>query len=139
MSQENVEIVRRGTDAYNRGDLDGILEDWASDAVLDWSNSRGFDAGVFRGYDEIRAHWQRLLAAFDEVRIELVDPIELEDGRLIVENVGYLRGRDGIEVQTRSAWLITIRDGETTSFTLYQTKQDALEAVGLSEQDVSSG
>jgi ketosteroid isomerase-like protein len=133
MSQENVEIVRRGTDAYNRRDLDGILENWASDAVLDWSNSRGFDAGVFRGHDEIRAHWQRLLAAFDEVRIELVDPIEVEDGLLIVENVGYLRGRDGIEVQTRSAWLITIRDGETTSLTLYQTKQEALEAAGMRE------
>ena len=133
MSQENVEIVRRSTDAYNRRDLDGILENWASDAVLDWSSSRGFDAGVFRGHDEIRAHWQRLLAAFDEVRIELVDPIEVEDGLLIAENVGYLRGRDGIEVQTRSAWLITIRDGKVTSFTLYQTNQDALEALGLSE------
>jgi ketosteroid isomerase-like protein len=95
MPQENVETVRRGIDAYNRGDLDGILENWASDAVLDWSNSRGFDAGVFRGRKEIRAHWQRLLSAFDEVRVELVDPIEVEDGLLIVENVGYLRGRDG--------------------------------------------
>jgi len=28
---------------------------------------------------------------------------------------------------------ITIRDGETTSFTLYQTKQAALEAAGLRE------
>ena len=133
MSQENVEIVRRGTDAYNRRDLDGILENWAPDAVLDWSRSRGFDAGVFRGHGEIRAHWQRLLEAFDEVRIELVDPIEVEEGLLVVENVGYLRGRDGIEVQTRSAWLITIRDGETISFTLYQTKQEALEAAGVSE------
>ena len=134
MSQENVEIVRRGTDAYNRGDLDGLLENWAPDAVVDWSRSRGFDAGVFRGHDAIRAHWRRLLAAFDEVRIELVDPIEeVEDGLLVVENLGYLRGRDGIEVQTRSAWLITIRDGEMTSFTLYQTKQEALEAAGLRE------
>jgi ketosteroid isomerase-like protein len=133
MSQENVEIVRRGTDAYNRGDLDGILEDWAPDAVMDWSRSRGFDAGVFRGHGEIRAFWQRLLEAFDEVRIELVDPIEVEDGLLIVENVSYLRGRDGIEVQARSAWLVTIRDGETTSLTLYQTKQEALEAAGLRE------
>jgi ketosteroid isomerase-like protein len=133
MSQENVEIVRRGTDAYNRGDLDGLLENWAPDAVVDWSRSRGFDAGVFRGHAEIRAHWQRLLAAFDKVRIELVDPIEVEGDLLIVENLGYLRGRDGIEVQTRSAWLITIRDGELTSFTLYQTRQDALEAAGLRE------
>ena len=134
MSQENVEIVRRGIDAYNRGDLDGVLENWAPDAVVDWSRSRGFDAGVFRGHDAIRAHWQRLLESFDEVRVEIVDPIEeVEDGLLVVENLGYLRGRDGIEVQTRSAWLVTIRDGKTASFTLYQTKQEALEAAGLSE------
>jgi ketosteroid isomerase-like protein len=132
MSQENVEVVRRSTDAYNRGDLDGTLENWASDAVVDWSNSVGFDAGVFRGHDQIRAHWQRLLAAFDKVRVELVDPTEVKDGIVIAENVGYLRGRDGIEVQTRSAWLITMQDGQTTSLTLYQTKQEALEAAGLS-------
>jgi ketosteroid isomerase-like protein len=133
MSRENVEIVRRGVEAYNCRDLDGILENWAADAVVDWSRSRGFDAGVFRGHDEIRAHWQRLLDAFDEVRIDLVDPVEVEEGLVVVENVAYQRGRDGIEVQARSAWLITIRDGETTSFTLYQTKQEALDAVGLRE------
>jgi ketosteroid isomerase-like protein len=134
MSQENVEIVRRSTDAYNRRDLEGILENWAPDAVLDWSNSRGFDAGVYRGHDEIRAVTQRFLANWDEVRIEIVDgPVEVEDGVLITENVVYLRGRDGIEVQARSAWLITIRDGEQTSITLYQTKREALEAAGLKE------
>ena len=37
MSQENVEIVRRGVEAYNRRDLDGILENWAPDGVVDWS------------------------------------------------------------------------------------------------------
>ena len=44
-----------------------------------------------------------------------------------------MQGRDGIEVQTRSAWLITFRAGQQTSLTLYQTKQEALEAAGLSE------
>jgi hypothetical protein len=52
---------------------------------------------------------------------------------LITENLAYLRGRDGIEVQARIAWLITIRDGKTTSLTLYQTKGKALEAAGLRE------
>ena len=133
MSQENVERVRRGIDAYNRRDLDGILENWATDAVVDWSESRGFDAGVFRGHDEIRAFWQRFLDAFDEVRVEIDDPVAVEDDLLIVENVAYMRGRDGIEVQARSAWLIRFRDGEQTSLTLYQTKQEALEADRLRE------
>jgi ketosteroid isomerase-like protein len=133
MSQQNVELVRRSTAAFNRRDPGGMLEDWAPDAVLDWSNGR-FEAGVYRGHDEIRASMEEFLAAWDEVRIEIVDaPVEVEDGLLITENVAYLRGRDGIEVQARSAWLITIRDGKQTSLTLYQTKQEALEAAGLSE------
>ena len=134
MSQENVEIVRRNTDAYNRRDLDEMLENWAPDAVLDWSNARTFEAGVYRGRDEIRAFMEGFLAAWDKIRIEIVDgPVEVEDGLVIAENIAYLRGRDGIEVQARSAWLITIQGGQQTSLTLYQTKQEALEAAGLSE------
>jgi ketosteroid isomerase-like protein len=73
---------------------------------------------------------ERFRGSFDEVRIELLDdPVEVEAGLLVAENISYLRGRDGIEVQARSAWLITMRDGQTTSLTLYQTKQEALEAA----------
>jgi ketosteroid isomerase-like protein len=133
MSRENVQLVRRSTDAYNRRDLDGIVETWAADAVLDWSRSRGFDAGVYRGRSEIRAFVQRFLETFEEIRTEIAEPIEVGDDLVIVENVAYLRGRDGIEVQARSAWLITFQDGEQTSLTLYQTKQEALEAAGVSE------
>ncbi len=130
MSQENFEIVRRVTGAYNRGDLDGLLEDWSSDAVLDWSASRGPDAGVYRGHGEIRAFMERFRATFDEVRIELEEPVEVEAGVVVVENVTHFRGRDGIEVQARSAWLITFRDGKEASLTLYQTKHEALKAAG---------
>jgi hypothetical protein len=49
---------------------------------------------------------------------------------LIAENVTYLQGRGGIEVEARSAWLIQIRDGMQISLTLYQTRQEALEAAG---------
>jgi ketosteroid isomerase-like protein len=133
MARDDVEVVRRATDAYNRGDVGGFAETWAPDAVVDWSNSRGFDAGAYRGRDEIRAFMERFLAAFDEVRIDLADPIEVEEGTVVVENVTHFRGRDGVEVQARSAWLITIRDGQQTSLTLYQTRQEALEAVGMPE------
>jgi ketosteroid isomerase-like protein len=133
MSEENIEKVRRGFAEYNRGDMEGALEEWAPDAVWDWSNGHGFDAGVYRGRDEIREFWQQRSAAWEESRLEIVDLVEVEDDRLIVENIAYLRGRDGIEVEARSAWLVTFQDGEQTSLTLYQTKRDALEAVGLSE------
>ena len=69
MSQENVEIVRRSTDAYNRRDFDRMLESWAPDAVLDWSNARSFDAGVYQGHGEIRAFTEGFVATWDEVWI----------------------------------------------------------------------
>jgi ketosteroid isomerase-like protein len=130
MAEENVELVRRSIDAFSRGDIDGVLKCYAPDAVVDWSNSIGFDAGVFRGHGEIRAFMERFHEGFDEIRIELLDgPVEVEDGLVVVENVSYSHGRDGIVVQARSTFLIRIRDGEQTSLTLYQTKEEALEAA----------
>jgi ketosteroid isomerase-like protein len=131
MSKKNVGKVRRAFAKYNRGDVEGALEEWVADAVWDWSNGRRFDAGVYRGRNEIREFWRQRRSAFEEVRFELVDVLELHNDRLIVENVAYLRGRDGIEVEARSAWLIEFSDGEQTSLTLYQTKREALEAAGL--------
>ena len=133
MSEENVEIVRRATEAYTRGDLDEALASWSADAVLDWSNSRGLEAAVVRGRDEIRAYMEQFLEAFEEVRIELEDVFEADEGVVIVENLAYFRGRDGIEVTARSAWVITLQNGCQTSLTLYQSKADALKAAEPSE------
>jgi ketosteroid isomerase-like protein len=133
MAQENVEIVRRATEAYSRGDLDGTLESWAPNALLDWSNSRGLEAGVVRGRDEIRRYMERFLELFEEVRIEFEDLTEVKEGVVVADNLARVRGRDGIETQARSTWLITLQDGQQTSLTLYQTRAEALEAAGLRE------
>jgi ketosteroid isomerase-like protein len=134
MAQENVEFVRQRFAAYNRADVNAMLEGWAADAVVDWSNSRGLEARVYRGQDEIRAFFERFVGTFESVRMELIgDPLEVADGVVIAENVAYLQGRETIELQARSTFLIRIRDGEQTSLTLYQTKREALEAAGLSD------
>jgi ketosteroid isomerase-like protein len=133
MSQGNLEIVRRSTDAYNRRDLDGFMGHWAPDAVVDWSSSHGFEAGVYRGSEEVREFVKRFLDAFEEIRFELVDPVEVRDGLVLAENVAYMRGRDGVRVEARSAWLVTLANGKQTALTLYQSKREALEAAGLLE------
>jgi ketosteroid isomerase-like protein len=132
MSEANIETTRAAFAAYSRGDFNEVLESWAPDALLDWTNSHGFDSGVYRGHGEIRAFWERFFAMFEKVRVEIVDLRDVGDGLLIAENVAYLRGRDGIEVEARSTFLIRRRDGLTTSLTLYQSRQEALEAAGLS-------
>jgi ketosteroid isomerase-like protein len=130
MPRGDFEAIRESIGGYNRGDLDAFLENWSQEAVLDWSNSYGFEAGVYRGHAEIRAFVERFRDAFEEVRIELIgEPVEVREELWLAENVTYLRGRDGIEVQARSTWLIAFSHGEQSSLTLYQTKADALEAA----------
>src|SRR5262245_10979704 len=116
MSEETVEIVRRSLDAFSHGDIDAVLEAFAPDAVIDWSNSIGFDAGGFRGHGEMRAFMERFHEGFDEIRLEIVyGPVEVWNGLVVTENVSYSRGRGGIVVPARSTFLTTIRDGEQTS------------------------
>ena len=61
MSQENVEIVRRSIEAWNRRDLTTTRALWRSDGEVDWSRARGPFKGVYRGHREREALLGRVL------------------------------------------------------------------------------
>jgi uncharacterized protein len=132
MSAENIEIVRQSLDAYNRRDFDGIRALNASDIELDWSASRGPEAGVYRGVDDVIAFYRNFLAAWQLVEIEPDDFIAAGDS-VVVPNTAHLRGRDGIETVARGAFVFDLRDGRIARIRLFQETRAALEAVGLSE------
>ena len=66
-----------------------------------------------------------------------MEPHELiEAGDLVVvPGTLHVKGRGGIEVVARSVLVWTIRDGAIERVTMYQERAEALEAVGVSEQD----
>jgi ketosteroid isomerase-like protein len=132
MSQENVEIVRAAIDSGNRGDWDAALKDVAPS--FEWDNSRAIGAdnrGVFTAGDARRFLEDNL---WESAWIEIDELIPVGD-QVVVPHTLHVRGRDGIEVQARITWVFTIRDGKIERNCLYQDKREALEAVGLSEQD----
>jgi hypothetical protein len=49
MSRENVEIVQQAIDAFNRRDLDAVERLYDPEVEMDWSRSRGVQAGIYRG------------------------------------------------------------------------------------------
>ena len=134
MSQENVEIVRVVFDSINRGDVDGALEAAAHDFELDWSNSIGPAKGVYRGKAQARELWTSFLEAFDELRWDPEEFIEVDESRVIVVNHVRMRGHEsGVGVDAGGAQLWTIREGKARSVKLYQSRAAALEAAGLEE------
>ena len=62
--------------------------------------------------------------------------IALDGDQVLVVNRVRMRGRAShVDVQAIGAQVWTIRNGKLGSVKLYQSKAEALEAVGLSEQD----
>ena len=129
MSKENVEIARAALDAYNRRDLEAALKHAAPDCEFDWSRSVGPQRGVY-GPGEFRK--LDLAQTLESVRIEAQEFIAAGE-HLITPLIGYARGRDGMEVTARFSALWTFREGKVVRVTLYQERQEALEAVGLRE------
>ena len=133
MSQENVEIVKAAHDAVNRGDWDAAFQDAAPGFELDMSRAVGPVSGVL-SLDQLRRALEDFAGYWESLRIEPHEFTEAGD-RLVVPWTVHVRGRDGIEVVSRPTFVWTIRDGAIERVVMYQERQDALEAAGLSEED----
>jgi ketosteroid isomerase-like protein len=131
MSQENVEIVKAAINALNRKDLDAFFKDAAPGFELDMSRSLGPWRGVF-GLDQARRSVEEFRETWESARVEPHEFIEAGD-LVIVPVTGHLKGRGGIEVVASTTFAWTIRDGAIERVSMYQERQEALEAVGLSE------
>ena len=133
MSQENVEIVKAAIDAYNREDWDAYFKDLAPGFELDFSRAVGPWRGVF-GLDQARRVMEEIREAWESAWLEPHEFIEAGD-LVVVPGTQHVKGRDGIEVAARGAFVWTIRNGAIERMVMYQSRQDALEDLGLSEQD----
>lgn len=133
MSQENVEIVEAVSDAFNRGDWEAALKHMDSDFEFDFSRAVGPVRGVFK-LDQMRAFLDEFFGLWEAVRFEIDECIEAGE-QVAVSSTNYHRGRDGIEVTVRPSGVCTFRDGRLVHYCFYQEWHEALEAVGLSEQD----
>jgi ketosteroid isomerase-like protein len=132
MSQKNVEVVRRGIEAWNRRDLTAWLASFHSDAEIDWSRSRGPLKGVYRGHSELEAFWDEFWSTFEDDQVEMHGFTEV-GSEVVVPNTAHIRGREGIEVVARSTFVFRVENGQTACLRMFQERAEALEAVGLRE------
>jgi ketosteroid isomerase-like protein len=134
MSQENVEIVRILYEAVNRGD-------WSSASHLvhpdfEWTTSdRVPNAGTYRGLEEVRRFFEDQRRPFEEVVSEPERFVECDDRIVALALLrSKPRGSDAI-IESRIGHLWTMRDGKAVSCKAFAKRDEALEAVGLSEED----
>ena len=133
MSQENVEIVRRGYAHFERtGDV--LAEIYHPDYVLDMSRFRGWpDQQNYRGVEGLRAFIAAWLAPWDEYEFEVE---ELHDAGDKVVAVLHESGRSkagGVRVEQPFSQVLTFRDGKQIRAVTYASRDEALQAAGIEE------
>jgi ketosteroid isomerase-like protein len=134
MSQENVEIVRRAYAAWNAGDMETLRELYDPDALM----VRGLDGwpepfspvigreAVMRMYEQLRETWDA----------DAMEPISFTDraDRVVVRTIWRGVGH-GPALNMEMTIIFTVRNGRIFLLEQFWDHAEALEAVGLSEQD----
>ena len=133
MSQENVEVVRAGFEAWNTGDMDALRDLYDPDvivrAVEGWP-----EPGPYVGREAVMRQWEEQREAFDADAIEPIsDFIEAAD-RVVVRVIWHGAGH-GPEANLELTAVFTVRKGRIFGTEFFWDHVEALEAVGLSKQD----
>lgn len=131
MAAGDLDIVRRGYDAFSRGDVDAVLAVLDSEVV--WHAPPSLpESGTFHGREEVRRWLEGYADAWEKTRVDLED-IREEGDRVIAQVRVSGRGRgSGIAVSGNSdlhVW--KLRGGLVYFVRMYQGTRDALQAEGL--------
>jgi ketosteroid isomerase-like protein len=137
MSQDNVEIVRRIL-AANRsgphGETTGIVLALADPKVEFRSRITAVEGAEYLGHEGVRRYHDDMADAFRAWHNEAAEIIEVSPDAVLVDNVFHGTGKDsGMEVELRSAIVFVVSEGRATRCFSYPTREEALEAAGLSE------
>jgi ketosteroid isomerase-like protein len=128
VSENDVETIREGIAALNRGDVDDMLA--TLDADVELVPLRGaLDGSVYRGHDGMRQWLEDMNEDWKEFELNLDDVRELGPGHLLVQATMTLRGRSGVALDTSAAWLCDMRDGKVCRVRFFTDSAAALAAA----------
>jgi ketosteroid isomerase-like protein len=133
MSEENVELFRRGTDALERGGFDDALIEEIIDPDVIFEPLRAPVSGTYRGHEGIRQFIADTAESFDVFRFDRSDIRDLGNRVLAIGTLHIRARQGGIETDVPTAGIATYRDGRLVHWKDYGDKAQALEAAGLSE------
>ena len=132
MAEENLDVMRRWCDTWNRGDIDAFADLFDADAEV-ITDPSWMEAGPFHGRAAIRKWYEGLKESYEREVVVLKELFEA-GGKVVARVDWQVRGRtSGIETELDATSVNTIESGRIVRQQYYFDYAKALEAVGLSE------
>ena len=133
MSESDIDSLRRGYEAFNRRDLEGLLAFFHADATWipsysAWGEGRVYHGheGVGRLFEDMERDWQEFQSEPEEFR-------QVGDWILVLGYVRAIPKEGGREIRSPTAWIWEMHDGKAKRLQAYTDPRRALEALGISE------
>lgn len=132
MSQENLEVVRRGHEARSAGRIGEWID--TLDPNIEWDIS-GYPVPGFpvrgSGRDAFIGHVTKYWSRWNDYAQTVARTVDAGDEVVVVlRECARLRNSDAaVEREVAAVW--TIRDGVRVRFRAFERTDDALEAVGV--------
>jgi hypothetical protein len=122
----NVELARRGMEAYNDGDIDAVLELFSADVEV-YSPPEFINAGVFHGREgwlNWSGQWNEAWRSFD-IRVDGVEPVGERFVVVQAHQVGLGRG-SGVSVEQDVVYVYEIGDEGCVYLAIHPDREGAL-------------
>ena len=132
MSRANVELLRKGIDAWNRRDVDLWLEYAAPE--IEWmpAGPAAVERAVYRGYEQVASGFASVWETWDRFQFEENEIRDLGDSVLWLGHVKMRGSASQVELDQEFAVHGLVRDGKFIRVLTFLSCQEALKAVGLS-------
>ncbi len=133
MVLENVEIVRRSSEAFAKNDWNAAAA--AVDPHVEWIEmpSLGPDASSYSGFEELRQAVESWIEKWSEYDVVISRYADAGDDVVVLSRERGRGAVSGVAVERELGQVFTLRDGKIVRVRLYGSWGEALEAAGLSE------
>ena len=127
MSEENVELVRRIYDAWDREES---ARDFIAEDVEYVNPVYAVEPGIRHG----RASFRAVRDIYEDFMVQIEEIVDAGGDDVLVLAHYTASGRgSGVPVQGEHGYVWTVRDGLAVSFRWFQSHREAFEAAGVDE------
>jgi ketosteroid isomerase-like protein len=133
VSQENVEIVRVGFDAFIRGDVPSMLDFFASDVVVTLRPDQP-DVRDYHGHEGVIQQLDDWMGMWDDYSIEPLRVRDVDDVVIVVSRQRGLAKQSRVPIDDEVTLVFTVGSAKkVVRWQMFGSEREALQDVGLGE------
>jgi ketosteroid isomerase-like protein len=130
--QDNLEVVRATWDAWERGDIEGVLVRADAAVVMSINHFHDWPESTYRGHDGVRRFLTEWLEVWDSFEVRLDELRACPDERVLAlawqRGIGHV---SGLPMEMEWALAYALCDGVIVDMQLWGDRAEALTAAGL--------